>query len=89
MASDSAVRAGTSAMRAPAILVWFAADETPQISVETSELFAHSEERLCVLDRGRDFQSVAHDAGIAEQPFHIARAVTCDLLRAKSIERLR
>src|SRR5205085_4440377 len=71
----------------PAILLRFAADKTPQVSVETAEFFAHNEEGLRVLDRGRDLQAVAHDAGISEQPLHVARAVAGDRLRAESIER--
>src|SRR5204862_2824598 len=39
------------------------------------------------MDRRRNLQSVAHDPGVAEQPFHIARAVTRDLLRTKTVER--
>ena len=72
----------------PAILDRFAADETPEVSVESPEFFAHSEEPLRVLDGGRNLQSVPHNPGVAKQPPHIARAVTCDFLRTKSIERL-
>jgi hypothetical protein len=65
----------------------FATNETPNICVETAELFPDDKKRVRILDRGRNLQSVAHDPGIAEQPFHIARAVMRDLLRAKTVER--
>src|SRR5438067_4948921 len=42
----------------PAILNWFAIDEVPHISIESSEFFAHGEKCLCVPDCGRDFQSI-------------------------------
>src|SRR5580700_694013 len=71
----------------PAILFWFASDKTPQVSVETPQLFPHREKRLRVLDRGRNLQSIPYDPSVAEQSFHIARAVMGDLLRAESIER--
>ncbi len=72
----------------PTILFRFAADETPKVGVETAKLFPDREKRFRILDRRRNFQPVPHDAGVAEQPFHIARAVARDLFRTKSIERL-
>ncbi len=87
MASDSAVRAGTCAMRSPAILDWLAADEAPEVGVE-SRFFCSGEKRLRVLDGGRDFQPVAHDPGVAEQSLYVTRAVAGDLLRAKAIKSL-
>src|SRR5205814_5163042 len=72
----------------PMILFRFAADETPKVSVETAELFPDREKRFRILDCRRNLQSVPHDPGVAEQPFHIARAVARDLFRAKSVERL-
>ena len=72
----------------PTVSFRFAADETPQVRVEAREFFSHGEKHFCVLDGGRDLQSVAHDSVVAEQPLHIARAVSGDLRRAKSIERL-
>src|SRR5436190_14412734 len=50
----------------PAILDWLATDEAPQVSVETPKLVSHGEKHLCVLDRGRNFQSIPHDPGVAE-----------------------
>src|SRR5579884_571317 len=49
----------------PAILDRLAANETPEISVETSEFFLHREERLRVFDGGCDLQPVPHDSLIA------------------------
>src|SRR6266481_580661 len=72
---------------APTILDWRAADEGPEISVESSEFFSHLEEPFRVLDCGCDFQSVPHDPIVAEQPLNVALAVASDLVRAKSIER--
>jgi hypothetical protein len=72
----------------PAVLLWFAADETPEVCVEASYLLAHRKERFRVLDRGGNLQTVSYDAGVAQQPFHVARAITCDFLCAKSSERL-
>ena len=74
--------------RSPTILDRLATNETPQISVEGSEFFAHGEKRLRILDRRRDLQPVAHNAFVTEKPFHIARAIPGDLFRAKSSERL-
>ncbi len=72
----------------PTILLWLAADKTPEVSVEAAKLFPDREKRFRILDRRRNFQPVAHDAGVAEQTFHIARAVARDLFRAKTVERL-
>ena len=72
----------------PPIQDWFAADETPQVGVEGAEFLAHGEEQLCVLDRGRDFQSVPYDSGVAKQPLEIACTVMRNFFRPKSIERL-
>jgi hypothetical protein len=71
----------------PTILDWRAADEAPEISIETSEFFLHLEEPFRVLDCRCDFQSVPHDPIVAEQPLNVALAVAGDLVRAKSIER--
>src|SRR5439155_26197958 len=78
---------GYISQRAPTILDWFAADEAPEISVESSEFFSHLEESFRVLDCGCDFQSVPHDPIVAEQPLNVALVIARDLFRAKSIER--
>src|SRR5881394_1312505 len=72
----------------PTILFRFDAEKTPEVSVETAELFPDREKRFRILDCRRNLQPVPHDPGVAEQPFHIARAVARDLFRAKSVERL-
>src|SRR5947208_12525579 len=69
------------------IVDWFAADEAPEISVESSEFFSYLEEPFRVLDCGCDFQSVPHDPIVAEQPLNVALVIARDLFRAKSIER--
>jgi hypothetical protein len=71
----------------PTILFRFAADKAPQVTVETAELFPNREKGVRILDRRRNLQSVAHDPGVAEQPFQIARAVAHDRFRAKTVER--
>jgi len=71
----------------PTILLRFATDKIPEVSIETAELFPDCEKRVRILDRRCNLQSVAHDSGVAEQPFYIARAVTRDLLRTKTVER--
>ena len=71
----------------PTILLRLVADKTPEVSVETAELFPDREKRLRILDRCRNLQPVTHDPGVAEEPFHIARVVARDLLRVKSVER--
>src|SRR5207244_3158485 len=71
----------------PTILFRFAADKAPEVPVETAELFPNREKGVRILDRRRNLQSVAHDPGLAEQPFQIARAVAHDLFRAKTVER--
>ena len=72
----------------PTILFRFTADKTPEVSVEAVKLFPDREKRFRILDRRRNLQPVPHDSGVAEQPFHIARAVARDLFRAKTVERL-
>src|SRR6478736_7084042 len=72
---------------APTILDRLAANEGPEISVETSEFFSNGEEVFRVLDCGCDFQSVPHDPIVAEQPLNVALVIARDLFRAKSIER--
>ena len=71
----------------PPILNWIAANKTPKISVEASELFFDVEKPFRVLDRSGDFQPVSHDAIVAEQSLHVSFAVAGDFLRSKSIER--
>src|ERR1043166_5689466 len=70
---------------APPVLKRFAADETPEISIETSELFSHFKKCLRVLDRGRDLEAVADDSLVAEQSFHLTRSVARDFLDRKSV----
>src|SRR5436305_12820951 len=71
----------------PTILLRLVADKTPEVSVETAELFPDREKRLRILDRCRNLQPVTDDPGVAEQPIHVARSVARDLLRTKSIKR--
>jgi hypothetical protein len=72
----------------PAVLLRLVADETPEVSVEASQLLARHEERFRVLDRGCNLQTVSYDADVAEQAFHLAWAIAGNPFRAKSIERL-
>lgn len=71
----------------PSILNRFAADEAPKVGVETAELFLYRKERFRILNRSRNLEAIADNPGIAEQPFHLARAVAGDFLGAKSIKR--
>ena len=48
--------------------------------------FFHLDEPFRVLDCSCDFQSVAHDPIVAEQPLHVSLAVARDLFWAKSVE---
>ena len=73
--------------RSPTILYRVAANEAPEISVETSEFLSNGEEVFRVLDCSCDFQAIPHDSIVAEQPLNVALAVARDLFRAKSIER--
>ena len=50
------------------------ADEAPHVPVERAEFFLHRQERARIGDGGRDFQAIAHDAGVPEQPPDVARA---------------
>src|SRR6476646_11334886 len=70
----------------PPILNWRTANKAPEISVESSEFFSQLEKSFRVLDRSRDFQSVPHDAIVAQQPLSVAFAVAGDLFRAKSVK---
>src|SRR4029077_6589944 len=70
----------------PTILYRVAANEAPEISVETSEFLSNGEEVFRVLDCSCDFQAIPHDSIVAEQPQNVALAVARDLFRAKSIE---
>src|SRR5882724_10301641 len=79
---------GYVSQRAPTILDRLAANESPEISVESSEFFSHLKEPFRVLDCSCDFQSVPHDPIVAEQPLNVALVIARDLVRAKSIERL-
>jgi hypothetical protein len=74
--------------RPPTILLRFAADKTPKITVEASQFFPNREKCLRILDRRRDFQPIPDDAGVPKQPLHIARAIARYLFCAKSVERL-
>jgi hypothetical protein len=78
---------GYVSQSSPTILDWFAVDKPPKISIETSEFFSHLEKSLRVLDCSRDFQSVPHDAIVAEQSLDVSLAIAGNLFRAKSIER--
>ena len=50
----------------PEILEGRAADELPQVVIETSELFLHFEEGLRVGHGGGDFEAIADDAGVLQ-----------------------
>src|SRR5258705_87476 len=51
----------------PSVSDRLAADELPEIRVETAEFFLHSEEGFRVLDRRVDLEPVADDAGVSEK----------------------
>lgn len=43
----------------------------PDVMVETAELLLNAEETAGITDAGLNFQAVADDAGILQEPFHI------------------
>src|SRR5690242_19571841 len=53
--------------RLPFVLYRLAADELPNVGVETAELLLYSNECPGVLNGGFDLQPVANDAGIREE----------------------
>ena len=71
----------------PTILLRLAAHKTPEVNVEAAELFQEREKRFRILDRCRNLEPVPDDPGVVEKSLCIVRAVACDFLRAKSIER--
>ena len=64
----------------------FVPDETPDVLVERAELFLDCQERLGVLDRRLDLQSVANDARIREQTLLLPLAVLGDDGRVEAVE---
>jgi len=67
---------------------WLVVDEAPNVGVEISKLFLHGEECLSILDRGGDFEPVAHDAGISEQLFNLSQIVSGDFFSVEIIKGL-
>jgi hypothetical protein len=67
---------------------WLVVDEAPDVGVEIPKLFLHSEKGFSVLDRGGDFEPVAHDAGIGEELFDLSRVVFGDFFCVEIIKRL-
>src|SRR5271166_5778674 len=59
----------------PLVFLRFASHELPDVGVETPELFLDSQESLGILNRRRDLQTIADDAGIVEQLLGFSRAV--------------
>ena len=62
--------------------------KTPQQRAEAAQFFFHADARLRVLDRRRDLQPVADDAGIREQLRDLARRVARDALHIEMVESL-
>ena len=78
---------GYVSQASPTILDWLAANERPDIGVETSEFFSHLEKSFRVLDRSRNFQPVAHDPIVVKKPLYVSYAIAGDLFRLKTNER--
>src|ERR1700674_30071 len=71
---------------APSVLNRRAADELPDVIVETAELRLHGEEAARVMYCGFNLQAVAHDRGISDQLAYIHVAEACHLSWIKARE---
>ncbi len=45
---------------------WLTVDKTPDVGIESAELFLNCQKTFCVGDRGRQFLSIADDAVIVD-----------------------
>src|ERR1700689_415718 len=70
-----------------AILPRLAADELPDVAIESTELFLHCEERLRVLHGGANLEPVPYDAIVGEQARNSGLVVAGHFARIESIER--
>ena len=70
----------------PLVFLRFASHELPDVGVEAPELFLDGQERFSILNRRRDLQTIADDAGIIEQLLGFFRAVARHLGGVESIE---
>ena len=63
-------RGGGDVFHAPAAIPnGLAADEFPDVVIETAELLLHGEEFLGIVHGGRDLEAIANDAGILQEFF--------------------
>ena len=60
--------------------------ESPDIFIETAKLFLDLKKCFGVPNGGIDLQTIADDAGVAEQFLNLALVVFCDLARIKVIK---
>jgi hypothetical protein len=72
--------------RPPGVPLGFAAHELPNVPIEASEFLLNGKKGPGVLGRGLDFEPVANNARIAEQPFRFAAGVPGDLFYIEIIE---
>src|SRR5215475_8072401 len=70
----------------PGICDRLATDKLPNIRIETSKLFLHSQKSARVGNCGVDFQTVANDAGIFQECAHFFGIVTGDFVNNEIIE---
>lgn len=70
----------------PAIYLWFAAHETPDISIETPKLLLDDEKGFGVFDGGVDLKPVTNDPWIRQQFLDFSFVIAGDQIHIKVIE---
>jgi hypothetical protein len=86
MASDCAVRAGTSPILLRRLTRGAPPHEGPEVPAEAAGLAPHGQEGARVRDGRRDLEPVSHDARVREEPADVPGAVGCDPLRVEAVE---
>ena len=75
-------------MLTPGIMPRAAARELPDVLIEAAELFLDRKKCASVVDGGGDFQAVADDSRVGQEPPNLFAAVTRDLLRVEPVKHL-
>src|SRR5438445_404329 len=70
----------------PGVVDWFAADELPDVSIETAKFFLDRQKSVRVLDCRSDFQAVSNYARISQKFLDFASVILCNLVRIKVVE---
>ena len=72
----------------PGIDLWCVSDKLPDVPIKTPMRRLDRQARLRIYNGGLNLETIPDDPAVGKQTTDVSRAIVCDLLRIKMVQRL-